>query len=138
MDNGIAGVNGNVGDLGGDVSSGFGGVSASLTALSGVTGTILQGVTAGNTVDNNIYSFIQSAYFENFLLAGTTAIDSIPWKWRTPAVANGSMDDILTYLVNAYNSKLAACPVGTPPIAIPSDKMLLLLFPLWFLITTPK
>ena len=108
----ISGVNGNIDALSNTVSTGFQGVGSSVAGVNTVAQNILGGVTNGNTVTNNIHNFIQSAYFESYLLAGTTAIDAIPWKWRTPAAANGSMDDILAYLTGLYQSKLDACPVS--------------------------
>ena len=109
MDGQFANVNAQLGGLSSSLSNGFAGASTTTSNLQSTANNILTEVAEVKAKVSLLSNSFHAIYFEKFLLASATTLVEIPWKYRTPAVAGGSMNDILDFLLSTYDSKLEDC-----------------------------
>ena len=85
------------------------GTDGSVAQVSSQTNNVLANVAAVNTVVTRVKSYLETVNFERYLISSTSEVGSIPWEYRTPSSYAGKMDDLLHFVIETYNDKLAAC-----------------------------
>ena len=99
--------------LGSLVNSRFDVTDGSVAQVSSQTNNVLTNVDAVNTVVTQIQSYLETVNFERYLISSIADISTIPWQYRTPATYMGKMDDMLSFVIRTYNTKLTTCEGST-------------------------
>ena len=107
------GINTNIASLSTANTGRFNSVDSATAAVKSDTAALLTDVAEVNTISQDSFDLLEGASFQRYLIANSTAVAEIPWKYRTPASYLGQMEDLLNYSIAVYNDKLTTCGAST-------------------------